>query len=44
MREGEVVPVVGVLWSYCGLCRDGTQVMGVERENGGRYVGVVMTG
>ena len=42
--RGEVVTVVGVLWSYCGPCRDGTQVIGVEREKSGRYVTLVMTG
>ena len=41
-ERGEVVTAVGVLWSYCSPCRDGTQVMGIEREKSGRYVAVVM--
>ena len=43
-ERGEVVTVVGVLWSYCSPCRDGTQVIYVEKEKSGRYVTLVMTG
>ena len=41
---GEGVTVVGVLWGYCGLWRDGTQVICGKREKSGRYAAAVMTG
>ena len=33
--EGEVVMVTGVLWSYCGLCRDAHRLSAFEGSKAG---------